>query len=306
MSEDGRVYVDLKTLMLMQHRTNGLSFLPTQPNSSLLSGRHASRIRGRGLNFEEIRPYRAGDDVRTIDWKVTARTRSAHARVFTEERDRPTLLVVDQRMSMFFGTKVFMKSVIAAKVAGLVAWRALHQGDRIGAIVFNDSRSTFIKPQRSRDAVTRILSEIVDFNHELNSAVAAVSSSTFGETIASAARLARHDFLVVVVSDFIGLDDACVSSLHKIAGHNDLIGVLVHDPSASNLPDGTQMVVSDGELQMELRPGRRARTVRESATDRLEEVLALQTRLQAPIFPLSTESDALPQLHRFLGHRDEG
>ena len=118
------VYVTLDELMRLQHRTRGaFSFLPRQPVHSLLAGRHASRIRGRGLNFEELRGYLPGDDIRTIDWKVTARTRKPYVRVFTEERDRPALLVVDQRLSMFFGTKKNMKSVTAAELAAAGAWR---------------------------------------------------------------------------------------------------------------------------------------------------------------------------------------
>ena len=92
--------------------------------SSVLSGRYASRLRGRGLNFEEIRRYLPGDDVRTMDWKVTARTRSPHVRVYTEEKDRAVLLIVDQRINMFFGTRDKLKSVTAAELAALGAWRA--------------------------------------------------------------------------------------------------------------------------------------------------------------------------------------
>ena len=102
-----------------------------QPIQSLLAGRHASRLRGRGLNFEEIRRYHPGDDVRQIDWKVTARTRKAHSRVYTEERERPNLLVVDQRVTMFFGSQVRMKSVVAAEAAALAAWRAVGVKDRL-------------------------------------------------------------------------------------------------------------------------------------------------------------------------------
>ena len=93
------VYVDLDELVRLQFKARGFSFLPRQPIHSLLAGRHASRIRGRGLNFEELRDYLPGDDPRTIDWKVTARTGTPYVRVYTEERDRPALLVVDQRMS---------------------------------------------------------------------------------------------------------------------------------------------------------------------------------------------------------------
>ncbi|HEX5788874.1 MAG TPA: DUF58 domain-containing protein, partial [Woeseiaceae bacterium] len=91
------VYTSLADLVALRHSARGFSFLPRQPVHSLLAGRHASRLRGRGLNFEEIRRYQAGDDIRLIDWNVTARTRKTHSRVFTEERERTTLLVVDQR-----------------------------------------------------------------------------------------------------------------------------------------------------------------------------------------------------------------
>ena len=135
---DPGVYVDLEHLIALEQRGRKVSLLPRQPVHSLLSGRYASRMRGRGLNFEEIRDYRTGDDVRSIDWKVTARLQSPHVRVFNEERDRQGLLIVDQRLSMFFGSRRAMKSVTAAEIAAVVAWRILNVGDRVGGIVFND------------------------------------------------------------------------------------------------------------------------------------------------------------------------
>src|SRR6187431_225997 len=127
------VYADLAELVALRHRARGFSFLPRQPVQSLLAGRHASRLRGRGLNFEEIRRYQPGDDIRRIDWKVTVRTRLTHSRVYTEERERGVLLLVDQRIGMFFGSVKNMKSVTAAETAALAAWRVLAQKDRIGA-----------------------------------------------------------------------------------------------------------------------------------------------------------------------------
>src|SRR5262249_61274280 len=108
---DARIYVPLERLAALRHQARGFSLLPRQPVTSLLAGGHASKLRGRGLDFLEIRKYLPGDDPRTIDWKVTARTRSPHSRVFTEERERPVLLLVDQRIGMFFGSVKMMKSV---------------------------------------------------------------------------------------------------------------------------------------------------------------------------------------------------
>src|SRR6201990_148806 len=161
------VYIDLDGRIPLDYRDRSVSFLPRQPVHSLLSGRFASRMRGRGLNFEEIRDYRPGDDIRSIDWKVTARLQKPHVRVFDEERDRQALLVVDQRLSMFFGSRRSMKSVTAAEAAGIAAWRVLRAGDRVGAIVFNDSEITEFRPQRSRSTVLQILTAIVKDNRAL-------------------------------------------------------------------------------------------------------------------------------------------
>jgi len=250
---DERVHVSLHRLLRLQHAAAGFSFLPRQPVTSLLSGRHASRRRGRGLNFEEIRAYRAGDDIRMIDWKVTARTREAHSRVFTEERDRPGLLLVDQRVNMFFGTRVYMKSVTAAEAAALSAWRLLKATDRVGALVFNDTQVTHIRPHRSQATVMRILEAIVAMNGSLQADLdTPPNSAMLNRVLESAAQLAGHDYLVMVISDFDGADDDTRRCLMKLAQHNDVLGVLVHDPSATHLPSSQDLVITDGHL----RPGR--------------------------------------------------
>src|SRR5262245_57978629 len=161
------VYVDLGHLIALEQGARTVSFLPRQPVHSLLSGRYASRMRGRGLNFEEIRVYRPGDDVRSIDWKATARLQKPQVRVFNEERDRQGLIVVDQRTSMFFGSRLGLKSVAGAQAAAIGAWRILGAGDRVGAIVFNDRDSVEVRPHRSRRTVLQVLDRIVAQNRAL-------------------------------------------------------------------------------------------------------------------------------------------
>lgn len=303
-AEDERVYVNLHQLSLLQHHAKGLSFLPRQPMNSLLSGRHASRIRGRGLNFEEIRAYHPGDDVRTIDWKVTARLRSPHTRVFTEERDRPVLLLVDQRIGMFFGTQMNMKSVTAAQVAALAAWRVLDAGDRVGAIVFNDSEIRVIEPRRSRQRVTQILQIIVDFNQQLSAdSIARPNAMMLNKVLDRAARLAKHDFLLAMISDFFGYDGQSLRYLQRIGQHNDMIAALVHDPTASQLPSSRDFVITDGDLQVELGlSGQRTReNLQASTSGRIANILDLQNKLQIPVLPISTGEETANQLHRLLG-----
>jgi len=304
MSTEG-VYVTLEELVGLQYRARGFSFLPRQPVHSLLSGRHASRMRGRGLDFEELRDYLPGDDPRTIDWKVTARTGKAHVRVFTEERDRPALFVVDQRMSMFFGTRLFMKSVTAAHVAAAGAWRVTGQGDRVGAVVFDDTHAEDVRPHRSKQTVLRILHAIVEKNRALRAdAAASPDPGMLNQVIEGVSRTVTHDYLVVIVSDFDGADAETTRMVSRLAQHNDVLAVPVYDPARTQLPDRGRLVVSDGELHVELDVGKAStrRRLMEMADERLASVMAWQRDLGVPVLPLSTGEDVLEQARRLLGH----
>lgn len=298
------VYVDLDELIALEQRGRRVSFLPKQPVHSLLSGRFASRMRGRGLNFEEIRDYRSGDDVRSIDWKVTARLRKPHVRVFNEERDRQALLVIDQRLSMFFGSRLAMKSVTAAQAAAIGAWRVLNVGDRIGAIVFNDADLIEIKPRRSRATVLQILSAIVAQNHALGVGRGLVSAPVMLNTaLEHAERRALHDATIIVVSDFDGADDATRRMVGAMTRHNDVVALLVHDPLQSDLPASAAMTVTDGELQIQLAVGRDSvrKNIMEATQARTRTVFAWTHELGVPVLPLSAAEETAPQLRRLLG-----
>jgi uncharacterized protein (DUF58 family) len=298
------VYVDLEDLIALDQHGRSVSFLPKQPVHSLLSGRFASRLRGRGLNFEEIRDYRPGDDVRTIDWKVTARLQAPHVRVFNEERDRQALLVVDQRLSMFFGSQFAMKSVTAAQAAAIGAWRVLGVGDRVGAIVFNDRDLVEVKPRRSRATVLQILSAIVSQNQALGVGRGLISApSMLNTALEHAQRLALHDATIIVISDFDGADDLTRKMIIAMTRHNNVIALLVHDPLQSDLPASASMTVTDGELQIELEVGRAnvRKRIAEATEARLANVFAWTHELGVPVLPLSAAEETAPQLRRLLG-----
>lgn len=298
------VQTSLAELVALQYQARGFSFLPRQPIHSLLSGHHASRLRGRGLNFEEIRRYESGDDVRQIDWKVTVRTRKTHTRVYTEERERSVLLVVDQRKTMFFGSVRSMKSVTAAEAAALGAWRVLSQKDRIGAIVFNDATVEEIRPQRSRSNATRILNAIVEQNRALVGNTGGASNpGMFNEALRRVARLAGHDYLICIVSDGSGADDESREILTRIAQHNDVLFCFVYDPLETDLPDAGPLVFSDGALQMEVDTG--SHGLRDKFRTHFEEIRAQGRQFllhrETPVIPLSTTEPVSDQLRRHLG-----
>jgi uncharacterized protein (DUF58 family) len=298
------VYVTLDRLVELQYQARGFSFLPRQPVHSILAGRHASRLRGRGLNFEEIRRYLPGDDVRQIDWKVTLRTRKTHTRVYTEERERSVLLVVDQRLTMFFGSVRNMKSVTAAEAAALGAWRTVGQQDRIGALLFNDSQIEEIRPQRSKSAVMRILGALVKQNQALTLASnLQPNPRMLNEALQRAVRLAKHDFLICLITDGTGNNSETGDLLTRIAQHNDVLVVFVYDPLESELPNAGLLIFSDGSRQLEVDTGQRR--LRERFRDSFAEVRAKNRQFllhrETPVIPLNTAEPVGEQIRRHLG-----
>jgi uncharacterized protein (DUF58 family) len=299
------VYVSLDALVRLQFLAQGFSFLPRQPVHSVLSGRRASRLRGRGLNFEELRRYLPGDDVRTIDWRVTARTGKPHVRVFTEERDRPVLFVVDQRQSMFFGSQRALKSVAAAEAAALGAWRVLGAGDRVGGVVIGDEELRVVRPHRSKERVMRLLKAVVAENHSLKADAGSGDPSALDRGLERVARLVKHDALVVVVSDFAGAGPETLRAITRMAAHNDVLLAFIHDPLEVALPDAGPLVMGERELQLEVDTG--DGDLRRSYANAFEERLARVRRLarqrEVPVLAISTAKPVAEQVREALGHR---
>ncbi|MBP0630164.1 MULTISPECIES: DUF58 domain-containing protein [unclassified Cupriavidus] len=298
------VSVDAAALAALEVAARDFHFLPRQPVHSVLAGRHASRVRGRGLTFEEVRGYLPGDDIRSMDWRVTARTGKPHVRVYSEEKDRPVLLLVDQRINMFFGSRRAMKSVVAAEAAALAAWRVLSEGDRVGGLVFGDSDCIELAPRRSRQAVEHLLGEIARHNQALRAdAPARRGAGQLNAALERAARLARHDHLVIVISDFDGHDAATRDLMLSMSARNDLLTMLVYDPFLLELPDSGHLVVSDGELQVELGFGQTAtrKGIADFVDAQSRNLLGWHRAIGVPLLPLSAAEETPLQLRRLLG-----
>jgi uncharacterized protein (DUF58 family) len=230
------IFVDLQDLLKMEHFARGFSFLARKQRvKSILGGKHASKLRGRGLDFEEVRNYVAGDDIRHIDWKVTARTQKTHSRVFSEEKEKPALIVVDQSKSMFFGSQKRMKSVVAAELAALSAYRVLKEGDRVGGIVFADNGIDILYPKRDRRNILRFLEKIVARNKELKDSTAVKYSENLRETLRRIQNIVTHDFLVIIISDFMRYSPEVIKFIAGLARRNDVVLAKIYDPMEENI-----------------------------------------------------------------------
>ena len=290
-------------MIRIRYKAADFSFKPVQPVNSILSGRYASRLRGRGLNFEELRRYHPGDDIRSMDWKVTARTRTPHVRVYTEEKDRSVLLIVDQRLNMFFGTRQRMKSVTALELAALGAWRALDSGDRVGMLGFNDNALVEIKPQRSQKTVMSMFHALIELNHKLSVKTSiARQPQRLNDALLAASQMVSHDALVVIISDFYGVNEQTQKLVAQLARHNDILGMLVHDPVRIN-PIDQNIHVSDGVLQFPLML-KNKKTRQAITEDYLREQELIKTylrQLSAPLLMISNEGDVVDQVRQLLG-----
>ena len=232
------IFTSLRELLEMEQYAHHFSLLARkQKVKSILGGRHSSKLRGRGLDFEEVRQYVKGDDIRNIDWKVTARTHKTHTRVFSEEKEKPALVVVDQSKSMFFGSVKRTKSVVAAELAALVAFRVLKQGDRVGGIVFADNALDVLIPKRDRRNILRLFEKIVTRNHELEKSLPAKFNESLHEAMIRIRNIVTHDFLVIIISDFQRYSPEVIRFISQIALHNDVLLAKITDPMEKDIPD---------------------------------------------------------------------
>ena len=216
------------------------------------SGTLVSRMRGRGVDLDEVRLYQAGDDVRNIDWKVTARKEKPHTKIFREERERPTMLVVDQRRSMFFGSQVRLKSVAAAEVAARIAWQTLNSRDRVGGIVIAANSIGILKPIRSKLNVVRLLNAVADANNELSASSQPSDSSDTGwhSVLMNLRRATPVGHRVVFISDFANIAENDLRQLLVLQNHNEISLVHVYDPIEQELPPSGAYAVTDGSQRV--------------------------------------------------------
>ncbi|WP_444994223.1 DUF58 domain-containing protein [Aliikangiella sp. IMCC44359] len=257
--EDFKFGIDLSLGQLIEMKHNPIIqwLAPDSKVKTNRVGGFRSRFKGRGMDFDEVRVYQIGDDIRNIDWRVTARTGTAHTKLFKEERERPVFVVLDQMPNMFFGTAQVFKSIIASKIAAQLMWNTLANGDRFGSLLFSQYEHQEMKPSNNRRNCMRLLNRIVEsYQQVLNQTFAPANDtneqpsqtthSQFSDTLKRLKYLAKPGTLIHVISDFNHFDETCQGHLSKISQHTDIHCILINDPIESELPPAGLYGISNG------------------------------------------------------------
>ncbi len=301
-------HVALADLIALRFPARQLKLSRRKRALSALAGPNKSNFRGRGIDFEEVRNYQAGDDIRTIDWRVTARTGDAHTKLFREERERPVLIAVDQRDSMFFGSRHCFKSVLAAQLAGLLAWSALESGDRIGGLVYNNREHRDIRPRRSRKTVLALLSQVADYNRSLPLPPEDkdIGGDDFSFMLGNLRRIARPGSSIFLISDFRGsAGERAQEHLFQLSQHTEITAIACSDPLEQDLPRAGRYAVTDGRQRSELQTAdRRLRQAYRAQAEQRRSALSRDLlRLGIPLLQATTDRAPFTLLQQFYGDK---
>ena len=242
MDEGDGIHVDLPELLAQKRFAPLLTFDSVGYSKAEGIGMHRSPFRGRGMEFDEVRAYHQGDDVRLIDWRVTARTGKAYTKLYREERDRPVLFLADFRPRMRFGTRKAFKSVIAARVLAALAWASRANGDKIGAIVLSAGHFFKIAPHRQLRRLMEVFNAVVvASNDEENK-----KGIPLNNALSELRRVSKNGGRVYIISDFYGFDEECKEHLTYISRHCDVVCIQVYDALEETPPPPGAYRISDG------------------------------------------------------------
>jgi uncharacterized protein (DUF58 family) len=286
------VSVQLKTLINLAKPAFQLK-LKKSSIRSRQSGGYVSQSKGRGMEFDESRLYQPGDDIRSIDWRVTARTGKTHTKIFREERERPVFISVDNRPAMHFATRGVFKSVQAAKIAALLAWTAQNQGDRIGGQIYTDLLCQEIKPQNGKHAVLRF------FNALLKARSIPHPDMTLEHALTRLIQHARPGSLVYIISDFRGLNQQAENHLAKLARHCDIVLIQIYDPLESHLPKKGRYRFTNNEdrsVVIDTNDNQRAHIYQQHFQDRLDYLQKISKKLGIAFFQCCTTDNPIEVL----------
>lgn len=238
--------ITLPDLIRLQADARALRLPSSRARASRQVGVKRSAQRGRGMAFAEVRQYQPGDDIRSIDWRVTARRQEPHTKLYEEERERPLLLICDQGDSLHFASEGAFKRVRVAQCAGLLAWLGLFAGDQVGGVVFTGRQIDVLRPARRRRSVLHLLDSLVHRQAEPVQ-TPATGGSRLDEALSETERIAHTGSRIVIISDFMGLSDATPGHVTRLARHNDVIALRIVDRFERTLPPPGRYAISGPE-----------------------------------------------------------
>jgi uncharacterized protein (DUF58 family) len=284
-------------LIGLRRAARDLHLVSRRPVLSSIAGGHASRFRGRGMDYLESRGYQAGDDIRNMDWRVTARAGEPHVKLYTEERERPVVLMVDLNPGMFFGTRGAFKSVIAARAAALIGWAAARHHDRIGALLYNGSHHE-LRPLGGQRGVLRLIRTLVDATAPDPALREPHQSGTLTGALQRLRRVARPGSLIYILSDFYDIDADTRVHLQRLRQHSDVVACQVTDALEIHAPAPGRYGISDGRHTTVLDTHSAAR---QAAYERYfaqhhRDVRDLMRACAVPLIRLTTSDDVVERL----------
>ena len=294
-------FITLEQLFDQRHVAKTLE-LDYQSRSRLgMSGSHISKHKGRGVDFEEFRAYQPGDDIRQIDWRVTARTGRPFTKVFREERERPVIIGCDQSHNMFFGSQVAFKSVVAAEAAAIICWTTVDNGDRVGGVVFSDGEQELIKPRRSKRSALRFLDILARYNQDLvqhHTDAPVAGTNYLLQALEQMYRITRPGSNVYMISDFQTFDDRCRQYLHQLAIHNSVTCIFIYDALEENLPIPGVYSITDGHHRSTINTYKKSvrSLYHDQFADRQAMLVNEFNKMKVPLIPLRTDQVVLDQL----------
>ena len=244
---DNGLVVKINELIDLRRYAQSVKYQPEIRASR--SGLHLSKIRGRGMDFSEVRNYQAGDEVRHMEWRVTARTGRPHVKIYQEERERPVAILADFNPSMIFGTKIAFKSVVAARLAALLAWTVIKQGDRIGGFIFSASQHSEFNPRSRELGVLPLLAALSEYTDQTDEQ-RKEQPRKLSDALIRLRRVIRPGSIIVLVSDFYSLDAECEKHLNRLGSHNDILAYHICDPLELAPPKPQQYAMTNGQQEL--------------------------------------------------------
>ncbi|MCH9689494.1 MAG: DUF58 domain-containing protein [Gammaproteobacteria bacterium] len=263
------------------------------------TGHRSTRLRGRGMDFADVRNYQAGDEIRHMEWRSTARTGRPHIKLYQEERERPVVLLVDFNPSMYFGTHDVFKSVLAARLAALLAWIASAEGDRVGGFLFSATQHDECIPKNRQQGVLPLLAKLSHYTSSLQQ-TQGIAARPLNDVLLRLKRVLKPGSVLILISDFYTLDDTSERLLRRIKKHNDLIAYHVADLLELTAPKLGLYPITDGTKTsfLDLRKQAAATAYGNTLKARQDAIENIFNRLCSPYFSVTTETDWATLAHQ--------